>query len=128
MAKITIPLEKPVKFGDITCTNVVLREPTTADIIDAGLAAEQILATPDGYKVLVSPTLMGLEILTRQIESIGDYDGEVQMSDLRKFSREDFETIQYEAELIDQAVLEAVMRRGEDDASGGEPDSTNNAV
>ncbi|WP_043887794.1 phage tail assembly protein [Methylophaga thiooxydans] len=122
MATITISLEHGVKMGDKTHTTVLLRELTPGDIIDAGLASERVTASDDGYVFAVSPTLMGLHTLAKQIESIGDYDGIVDIDDLRKFHREDFELLQFHAERLDQAVLESVMQRGKHDASGGEPE------
>lgn len=122
MATITIPLEHGFKLGDKTHKTVVLRELTAGDIIDAGLASEQAVKTEDGYVISVSPTRMGLETLARQIQSIGDFDGIVEVSDLRKFHREDFELLQFKAEQLDQTVLEAVMERGKFDASGGKPE------
>jgi len=117
MANIKIPLNVGVKIGDKTHMFVLMRELTPGDIIDAGMASERAVETADGYIFAVSPTLMGMECLARQIESIGDYDGVVELSDLRRFSREDFEVIQLKAENLDQAVLEAVMHRGRPSAS-----------
>lgn len=117
MATITIPLKDGVTIGDKKHMAVVMRELTPGDIIDAGMVSERAVQTADGYIFAVSPTLMGMECLARQIESIGDYDGVVELSDLRRFSREDFEIIQMEAENLDQTVLEAVMQRGRSDTS-----------
>lgn len=117
MATIRISLKDGVKMGDKTHMTVVMRELTPGDLIDAGMVSERAVETPEGYIFAVSPTLMGMHALARQIESIGDYDGVIELSDLRRFSREDFEAIQLEAQKLDDAVIEAVMQRGRSNAS-----------
>lgn len=126
MANIKVSLKDGVKLGGKTHMTVMMRELTPGDLIDAGMAAERAVETPDGYIFAVSPTLMGMYALARQIESVGDYDGVVELNDLRRFSREDFEAIQLEAQKLDDAVIKAVMQRGRSDASDDQSGTADN--
>lgn len=126
MASITIPLLKPVMIGEKEQREVVLGELSPNDIIEASLESERAVLTDQGYQFMISPALMGVNTLLRQIESIGDYTGPVTREILGRFSREDFELMQLEAEQIDNAVMEAVFTRGRNDASGGHAGTDDN--
>ena len=126
MATIKISLAHPVKIGESTYDTVTLRELTPGDIIEASLESERAMLTEDGYQLLASSTLMGVNTLLRQIESIGDFKGPMTVKMLNAFHREDFELIQLEVEALDGAVMEAVKQRGRDDASDADDCATDN--
>lgn len=126
MAAITFPLHDGFKVGDVTHHEVALRELSPLDLIEASAESEKAVATPDGYQFLVSPTDMAINVLLRQIDSIGDFRGPFTRPMLSRFSRRDFELLQAKAEELDHAVLETVLR-GRADAPGagaGAADST----
>lgn len=120
MATVTVPLEDGFKVGDVTHHELVLRELTPADIVEASIESERAVMTENGYQFMVSPTMMGINTLLRQIESVGDFKGPFTKQMLSRLSRQDFEKLQMESELIDQAVMEAVNQRGRNAAPGGD--------
>lgn len=120
MANITVTLKDGWKLGETIHHEVILRELSPEDIVEASLESERAVMTEAGYQFLMSPTLMGINSLLRQIEQVGDFKGPFTRKMLSHLSRVDFEKLQMESELIDQAVMEAVTQRGRNDASGGD--------
>ncbi|MDA0148857.1 phage tail assembly protein [Vibrio sp. LaRot3] len=97
--------------------DVKLRTLTTGDVIDARVAAEKVIFAPDPDSpeitkaiTVVSDVTMGLELLRRQIASVGEIHGPLEMFQLRKFHPDDFETINQRAELLDKATQVAEKR------------------
>jgi phage FluMu protein gp41 len=120
MASITVKLKHGWKIGETVHQEVILRELTPEDIVEASLESERAVMTEHGYQFMVSPTLMGVNSLLRQIEKVGDFNGAITRKMLARLDREDFERLQMESELLDQAAMEAVTERGRTDASGGD--------
>lgn len=125
MASTKIELKHGVTLGEKKHMTVSIRELTPGDLIDAGLQSERIVDTEDGPAFAVSPTLMGLNTLARQLDKIGDVDAVFTVDDLKRFHREDFDYLQLVAEQIDQAVFKAILERGKSDASGNQPADAN---
>ncbi len=131
MARIAVLLERGLMLGTVAQTTAVLREPTAGDIFDAAEDCERLIATPDGYQLVASPTRMGLAVLARQIESVGEISGPLSMAMLRKLSGTDLDRLQKEADKLSAASVEVADRgrsadvgatAGEsDDAAHGEP-------
>lgn len=123
MAVLTFDLIDGFAFGDKTYFTVGLRELTTPDLIDAQLKAEKVVAIDGKAFSYTSDVLYGLEMLGRQIESIGDIQGPFELKDLRKLSQQDFDLVQKKATELDQMIAEelakALQLRGRtEDASG----------
>lgn len=125
MANIIIKLTHPVTLGDSIHHEVTLRELTPEDIIESGLESERAVLTGDGYQFMISPTLMGINTLLRQIDAIGDFKGPFTIKMLNKLHREDFEVLNLKAEALDNAALEAVAKRGRLDESNDDIRKTN---
>lgn len=101
-----VRLSTPLKVGDREYEELVLTEPTTADILDAQEDAERVVMTADGPAVVASPSLVGLHLLRRQV-SVGDLKG-VDLPILRRLSAVDFRRVQEAADALDtQAALRA---------------------
>lgn len=114
-------LQTGLMFGDEPQTEVTLRELTTGDLLDAEVAAERMVMSPDGVPVLVkSPALFGYEILRRQIASIGKIQGPITMKMLRSMTSEDLQRISVFAETWEATKATQVVERGRLDAADSE--------
>lgn len=112
MAVITFDLDDGLKIADVTHKEVVMRELDSGDIIDAQMASEKITMLNNNPVVYTSDVLLGLEMLRRQIERIGTYEGPLSIKDLRKLSPSDFTLVQLKADELDMALAEALKSRG----------------
>lgn len=126
MAKIEFTLKHGIPFGkgrDAEMQyDVVLRELNAGDIIDASEDAERVMFSPSGGAVAYTSNVRaGYELLRRQIASIGDIQGPLEMKDLRRMHRDDMEMLQQKAEALDTLLMDAaskVVQRGEDEPVG----------
>lgn len=82
---------------------VELKKVTTFMIIDAKVAAERPVLTPEGYELLVSENMLNIEILRRQIKHIGDIQGPISDKELRSLSDDDLGIIFDKAEELAKA-------------------------
>ena len=129
MAEVTITLIHGIKVGDDVLREVVLREPTAGDIIEAQEESERLVYATRGDRVeptlVASPTMVGIHVLRRQIKRIGDISGPVDLHLLKKLHPADMDTLQAEADKLDAATAaevasREVARRGRNDGDGGE--------
>lgn len=90
--------------------DVKLRELTAGDLIDAQMAAEKVVMTKEGPVLVSSPSLMGLEMLRRQIASVGCINGPLSMALMRKLSTDDFQRLSLATELRDMAVAASLTQ------------------
>ncbi|MCF8491356.1 MAG: phage tail assembly protein [Rhodospirillum sp.] len=116
----TVTLTTGLKVGDVFYKEVTFRKLTGGDILDASVEAERPMATPAGWLILSSPSAMGAALLRRQIASIGDHQGPLSLTELRKFTDTDLETLQTAVQTLDaaQANAEALAARGRGDGVG----------
>ncbi|MGL1163494.1 phage tail assembly protein [Vibrio parahaemolyticus] len=117
MAVLTFELQDGFKVGDNTHFEVGLRELNPADIFDAQMASEKVGLIDGRPYAYVSNTQMGMELLCRQIEYIGNVQGPFTFKNLLKLSAQDFHTLQEKAQVLDDAMmpeelLEALEARG----------------
>lgn len=125
MAEEKVTLVHGYKVGETVLTEAVLREPTSADILEAQEAAEKLVKTDSGYEFVVSPSAMGLHVLCRQIVSIGNVKGPLEIVELKKLHPVDLGLLQDTSEKLEAAMYksasQAVTQRGRsDEASGGD--------
>ncbi len=117
MAVLTFELQDGFKVGESTHFEVGLRELNPADIFDAQMASEKVGLIDGRPYAYVSNTQMGMELLCRQIEYIGNVQGSFSFKNLLKLSAQDFHTLQQKAQTLDEAMipeelLEALEARG----------------
>ncbi|MFK3619159.1 phage tail assembly protein [Pasteurella multocida] len=111
-------LKQGLMYGDEPQYDVVLRDLTTGDLIDAELASERLMLDKQGNPVLVtSQTLFSYELLRRQIASIGKLNGPISLAQLRSLSPDDLALINAALTAIDTAKAEKVLERGRLDAT-----------
>lgn len=132
MAENRFQLTHGLRLGEEILTEVVLRELTTGDIIDARVAGEKLVWSPraDGRgnePVLVeSPALVDAHLLCAQIKRIGDVSGPFDLKTIGRLHPEDFAILLAQADVLDGArssdlMQEALGQRGRDDP--GQPGS-----
>lgn len=128
MAQHTVKLEKGITIGEEHHLEVVLKELTAGDVIDAAQESERLIMVPGPNgtepRLVQSNALMGANTLRRQIASLGDIEGPLEMEQLALLSDRDLEILQGAVEMMDAAVATAVTDRGRSDAaSGGDTES-----
>lgn len=113
--------------GEKNFKNVELRAPTAGDVIDAQEESEKLVyALIDGQlapTLVTSPSLVGMNVLRRQIVRIGEVGGPIDAAVLKKLPIEDLEIIQEKAGELDaalaaRAAARKVTARGRDDGGG----------
>ena len=112
--RITVTLAHGLKIGDELHHQVVLREATAGDILDAQEEAERLMLVPndDGGvepMLIASPSRVGVEVLRRQIVSIGDVSGPLDLKLLRRLEPEDLNLLLAKSEQLDGAAVESVQ-------------------
>ncbi|MEH8118427.1 phage tail assembly protein [Aeromonas allosaccharophila] len=92
---------------------VGLRELTSGDIIDSQFEAEQVVELASGKVAsYTSDVRMGINMLCRQVEYIGEIQGPLDMKQLRKLHRDDLTLLQNKAAELDRLALEEIAKRG----------------
>ncbi|STJ92194.1 Mu-like prophage FluMu protein gp41 [Escherichia coli] len=78
------------------------------------MAAEKVVMSKEGPVLVSSPSLMGLEMLRRQIAGVGCLKGPLSLALMRKLSVDDFQRLSLAVELRDMAVAASLTQeRGE---------------
>jgi phage FluMu protein gp41 len=119
MRTIEVKLKHGLIIGEMSHNSAVVREVTTADILDASEESERVVPTQQGYELVVSPTMMGIHTLRRQIVAIGDHKGPLSLGEVKRLHPEDLNLIQQKAETLEAAALEAVTRGRDDQGAAG---------
>ncbi|EHA6962342.1 hypothetical protein JMC51_004883 [Vibrio parahaemolyticus] len=119
MAVLTFELQDGFKVGESTHFEVGLRELEPTDVFDAQMASENVGLIDGRPYAYVSNTQMGMELLCRQVEYIGNVQGPFTFKELMKLSALDFGKLQEQAKILDDAMLpeetmEALEERGRD--------------
>lgn len=112
MAIMTFDLPHGFKAGENTHHEVGLRELTSGDIIDSQMSAEKVVVQNGQAVAYTSDVLMGLELLRRQVEYVGDYKGPLSIKDLRKLHADDLGLLQRKASELDTLLAKELETRG----------------
>ncbi|WP_417880318.1 phage tail assembly protein [Vibrio sp.] len=112
MAIMTFELTHGYKAGETTHLEVGLRELTPKDVFDAQMAAEKVGIVNDRPYAYTSDAHMGMELLARQVEYIGEIKGPLSVKELLKLETEDFALIQSKASELDQLLLPQEIMEG----------------
>ena len=104
--------------GPVTHHEVALRELTSADIIDAQLEAEKVVVQGNKAVAYTSDVLLGLELMRRQVASIGDFQGPLSLKDLRRLHPDDLGALQAKTDELDKLLAEELSRRGRSEPAG----------
>lgn len=127
MAEVTVTLVDGLVYGKEepqTHYQVVLRELTAGDVIEAQEAAERPVPMPrGGVQLMVSQSRLSYELLRRQVKRVGDIDGPLSLAELKRLSTGDLERLDGQAQELDAAdargVAEGAESRGRDEPAPG---------
>lgn len=114
MATIKVKLNKGLRVGEKTHIDAEIREASVGDMLDAAEESERLVNTPDGYQLLASPTLVGVNVLRRQIVAIGDHPGPLTLGEIKKLDPSDLNLLQAEAQRLEAVSLKETADRGRD--------------
>lgn len=132
--KISVPLIHGLPIGEAFCKDVVLREATAGDVLEAQEAAEKLMMVPNaegGFEpmLVVSPSRVGVEVLRRQIVSIGDVSGPLDLKLMHRLDPEDLNLLLAKSEQLDGAAVaqtqEGTKQRGRGDSDHPASDQAN---
>lgn len=112
MAQMTFILKDGFKMGEETHFEVGLKELSSGDLIDAQMAAEKIVIQDGVAVAYTSDVIFGLEMLVRQVEFIGSFQGPLQIKELRKLSPGDLNELQKQTSLLDKMLMKEFEQRG----------------
>ncbi|KJS28555.1 MAG: hypothetical protein VR64_23975 [Desulfatitalea sp. BRH_c12] len=112
MATVKVVLKTGLTIGEAVHLEAEIREASAGDLIEATDESEKVIKTPDGYQLIASPTLVGLNVLRRQIVRVGDYAGPLSIAELKKLSSADLSLLQESAEQLETASLAGLAARG----------------
>lgn len=118
MALLPVTLKDGIPYGkgdeqELLC-DVTLGSLTVGDIARAQEESEKVVPTPDGYTLVVSPTLLGLNLLRYQIKKLGKLQGPISLPMLESMTPGDLALLNREADKLDKADLKEVEQRGRD--------------
>lgn len=125
MSNVTFSLHDGLPFGkgedQERLKEVVVRELTAGDLIDARVESERVIQTAEGPRLVSSPELLALHCLRRQIVSIGKVKGPMSLANLRTLSLLDLREIESQVDTLEAAVLaERLGQRGRVDTAPGD--------
>lgn len=113
MLKHGLPVK--VEGGDAThYFEVGLRELSTGDILDARQAAERVVMLNGKAVSYCSDATIGIELLCRQVEFIGEIRGPLTQGMIRKLHPDDFQLVNAKAAELDQLMMQELEGRGRD--------------
>lgn len=121
MAEITVDLIGGLTIGETAHKQALLREASAGDLIDAQMESEKVIMVPgaDGQSsepaLVCSPSLVGLNVLRRQIVKIGEHQGPLSLEELRRLGNAgDLALLQEAAFKLEQASLKPLVAQGRD--------------
>lgn len=114
MTTIKCILKKGLRIGEEVHTEAEIREATVGDMIEAAEESERVVNTLDGFQLLASPTLVGINVLRRQIVKIGGHPGPLTLGEIKKLDPLDLNLLQMEAQRLEAASLKESADRGRD--------------
>jgi phage FluMu protein gp41 len=128
MAEVVVKLQHDFKYGGTEYRQITLTEVTTANIIEAHEESEKLVQVLDkngeqAHEFVVSPTLVGINILRRQITKLGEVIVQLSVNDIKRLHPDDLDALQAAANKMDAAAVKAMedaAERGRPDASDGD--------
>lgn len=126
MAEVIVTLKHGYKTDKRTLMEVVLREATAGDVIEATEESEKLIILPDDNgkpvpQFVPSPTMVGVHVLRRQIVRVGNIEGQFTLEQLKTLSPDDLNTLQARADEMESAATAEDASRAV--TQGGRSDS-----
>lgn len=79
--------------NEATHRDVVIKELTAGDMMDAEMASERVVETVKGPSLVRSPSRMTYEMMRRAVVSLGPIQGPISLAELGKLTPTDFELL-----------------------------------
>ena len=130
MAETKVTLKHGFRVGDHQFMVATIRETTSGDVIEANEESEKVVMVPTEdargnlvteAQLVTSPTLVGINVMRRQIVAIDDYSGPLSLAEVKSLHPEDLNLLQAGVNQLDQLAakaLEGVAERGRDEGAG----------
>lgn len=115
MTSIDMDLQDGIQIGETLHKKIRLRELTIGEQLQVNTDAERVVATPNGYALVPSPSLLTFLTLLRQIVLVNDAGVFVSEEQLKKCSCRDFDALIIASGKLEGATLEAAETRGRAD-------------
>ncbi len=115
MSAIEVSLQDGIKIGETIHKKVCLRELTIGEQLQVNADSERVVATPSGYALVPSPSLLTFLTLLRQMMLVNDPGVFVSEEQLKKCSSRDFDALIVASGKLESATLEAAEARGRSD-------------
>jgi phage FluMu protein gp41 len=112
MTIIDVELQDGIKIGETVHTKIRLRELTIGEQLQLNSDAERVVATPSGYALVPSPSMLTFLTLLRQILLVTDPGVFVTEEQLKKCSSRDFDILIIASGKLETSTLEASEARG----------------
>lgn len=122
MAQHTVELVKGISVGGRPNKTAVLRELTAGDLIDAMAESERLIMVPGPNgpepQLVMSNALLGIHTLRRQILSLGEIQGPIELEQLKLLAHEDMQLLETAVSDLDKAAAAEIISRGRSEAAG----------
>lgn len=120
-----VTLEKGLMVGEKQHIKATLRPLSAGDIIAAMEESERVIMAPNGEgkfepTLLLSNALMGVNTLRRQVASLGEIQGPLEVEQFKLLSDIDLDLLQKGVTAMDMATAKAIVERGRDVATGSD--------
>ena len=115
----TVQLPVGFKVGDAVHRVAVLRSRTVGDIYDALDESSKPIWTSEGFKLAAHDFIVGLNVLRRQIVSIGEYPGPITPGEFKKIDAQDLAALEAGAAEIEAATKPKTRSDGAPEVLGG---------
>lgn len=112
MTMIDVALEDGILIGETRHNRVRLRELTIGEQLQINADAERVVATPNGYALIPSPSVLTFLTLLRQIVLVSDPGVFVSEAQFKQCSSRDFDALILASGRLESATLEAAQARG----------------
>jgi phage FluMu protein gp41 len=112
MSVIDVTLQDGIQIGETLHHKIQLRELTIGEQLQVNADSERVVATPSGYALVPSPSLLTFLTLLRQIVLVNDPGVFVTEAQLKKASARDFDALIVASSQLEKATLEAAETRG----------------
>ncbi len=118
MRTANVTLIDGLKIGETVHREAEIREAGVADLLDATSESEKLVRTPEGYHLIASSLMVGVNTLRRQIVKIGEYKGPLTLNEIKALSPVDLDLLQSKADELEKASMARIENRGR--SEGGE--------
>lgn len=113
MSDVTFELIHGMQIDGKTEKTVIMRELRAGDVIEANEDAEKLVKDEDDvYQFVLSPTLVGIHSLRRQIKRVGKESGPFNLDQMKMLHPDDLDLMLSESAKLEQAAFAEQVKKG----------------